>query len=70
VGLKTSMAGGGADGAEQVGPFIALLAQAAWPLAAHPSAVAGAAFLADPALVLEPQLDALARMMGATRESG
>ena len=55
-------AAGRVNGAEQVSPLVALLAQAARALAAHPPAVAGAALRADPALVLEPQLDALVGM--------
>lgn len=54
--------GGWVDGAEQVGPFVALLAQAARPLVTHPPAVAGTAFSADPAFILKPKLDALIGM--------
>jgi hypothetical protein len=54
-----ALTGSGANGAKQVRPLVALLAQAARPLAAYPPAMAGATLRADPALILEPQLDAL-----------
>jgi hypothetical protein len=65
-----AVAGGGADGAEQVGPLVALLAQAARPFAAYPPAVASAALRANPGLIFEPQLDALAGMRRGDRLYG
>ena len=56
------LAGGGADGGEDVGPLIALLHQAGRPLALEPPTVARPPLVADAGLVLEPQLQALAGM--------
>ena len=58
---REAIAGGGPDGAEQMHPGVALIAQAGRALAARPPAMTDPAVLADPSLVLEPQRDTLAR---------
>jgi len=58
------LAGGRFDGAEDVGPFEALVAEPRRSLAAGPPAVAETAFLADPCFVLEPQRNPLVGMIG------
>ncbi|SRR5689334_16263417 len=54
-----ALAGGWLDGAEEMGPGIALIAQAGWALAAGEPAVADAALLTKSGLVHEPQRQAL-----------
>jgi hypothetical protein len=53
-------ASGGADGAEQIGPAIAAVAGRGWTAAALGPDAAQRALLADPGLVLPPELDRLA----------
>ena len=59
---RGALARGGLDGGEDVGPGEAPVAQTRRALPLQPPAVAGAAFLADSGLVLEPERDPLAGM--------
>jgi len=64
------LTGGGFDGAEDVGPFEALVAEPRRSLAAGPPAVAEAAFLANPCFILEPERNPLVWMVGLRRAQG
>jgi hypothetical protein len=56
---REGVVGAGLDRGEDVGEREALVGDAAWAFAALPPDMAGAAFLADPRLVLEEDADAL-----------
>ena len=56
--------GFGLDGAEDVGPFEALVAAAGRAFAPCPPAMAQTALLPDPCLVLKPERDPLVRVGG------
>ena len=58
------LAGGGPDRSEDVGPPVAELLETGRALAAPPPAMADSALVADPCLVLEPQLDPSVGMAG------
>lgn len=64
------LAGGGADGREDVGPLVALLGKAGGALAPQPPAVTHPSLVADARFVLEPQLQALAGMRLGRRVQG
>ncbi len=65
---KSSPAGGGPDGGEDVHPGgIALVAQPRRALPAGPAAVADAPFLAYPGFVLEPERDTLVGVRNGDR---
>ncbi|MEF2554540.1 hypothetical protein VQ042_25145, partial [Aurantimonas sp. A2-1-M11] len=64
------LAGGGFDGAEDVGPVEALVAKPGWSLAAGPPAVAEAAFLANPCFVLIPERNPLVGVVDVCRFQG
>ena len=53
------LAGCRLDRGQHVHPGVALVAQARWPLAARPPAVAGAPFLANAGFILEPERQTL-----------
>ena len=59
------LAGGRADGGIDVGPLVAPVADPGRALALEPPAVADAALVADPRLVLEPELQAVVRVARA-----
>src|SRR5215218_8433682 len=61
---REALAGGGPHRREQVRPGVALIAQARRTLAAAPPAVAHAPLLAKAHLVLEPERQALAGVLG------
>ena len=65
-----ALAGRRPDGGEEVGPGVALVAEARWPLAAGEPAVAGAPLLAESGLVHEPERQALAGMLRPSAVEG
>jgi hypothetical protein len=58
------LAGGRADGGEDMRPAVAELLLARRPFPAPPPAVAEPALVADPRFILEPELDPLIWMPG------
>ncbi len=64
------LAGGRADGGEDVGPLVADLTWARGAPAPEPPAVADPALVADAGLVLEPELEALVGMRFGGRLQG
>jgi hypothetical protein len=63
VGQRECRAGAasGADGAEQIGTLVALVGRLGWPRSASGPLPDAPILLADASLVLEPDLDGLAR---------